>query len=44
MSEVPEVVVENCNGVTEENDSLNDDVDVANQNGDDGYVVLYENV
>lgn len=32
MSEIPEVVVEHCNGVEEEADAN----DVAQQNGDDG--------
>lgn len=34
MSEVPEVVVEHCNGVETEAEAT----EVANQNGDDGYV------
>ena len=34
MSEVPEVVVEHCNGVDTEAEAT----DEANQNGDDGYV------
>lgn len=34
MSEVPEVVVEHCNGVETEAEAT----DEANQNGDDGYV------
>lgn len=35
MSEVPEVVVEHCNGVDTEAEAT----DEANQNGDDGYVL-----
>lgn len=34
MSEVPEVIVEHCNGVDTEGEAM----DEANQNGDDGYV------
>lgn len=37
MSAVPEVVVENCNGV-DEPDQAAAAADVADQNGDDGWV------
>lgn len=36
MGEVPEVVVEGCNGVEDEADAPAEVNDVAHQNGDDG--------